>query len=234
MIDTHIHIIPGVDDGPQTIEDSKAMLDILKQQGVEAVITTSHYREGIALNENLDGQFKRLMEVANKQGIQIFIGNELFLDEQGYEALKLKQVYTLANSRYVLVELPFYHFYPFHKDLLFRIQMLGYRVILAHIERYRIFHEHPELLQSFIEKGMYGQLTTGIFDERKGRKSALKWIKQGYVQLIGSDGHNTSSRPPKLKDAYDIVSKKFDSQTADVLFKHNPTRIIEDQPLLTI
>lgn len=234
MIDTHIHIIPGVDDGPKTIEDSKAMLDMLKQQGVEAVITTSHFREGISLNETLAEQY-RLLEVASSNwGIKTFIGNELFLDEQGYEALKLKSVYTLANSRYVLVELPFYHFYPFHKELLFRIQMLGYKVILAHIERYRIFHEHPELLQEFIEKGMYGQLTTGIFDERKGRKNALKWIKQGYVQLVGSDGHNISNRPPKLKDAYDIISKKFDSQTADVLFRHNPTRIIEDQPLLYI
>lgn len=234
MIETHIHIIPGVDDGAGNIDESKKMLEILKSQGITAIITSSHYREGIGLNEHIEERFNEFKNISANAQIEAYLGNELFLDELGYEALKAGKVYSLAASQYVLVELPFYHFYPFHKELLYRIQMLGYKIILAHVERYRIFHQHPELLAEFIEKGMYGQLTTGIFDDRKARKTALKWIKKGYIHVIGSDGHNTSNRPPKLKDAYDIVSKKVSVETADLLFNHNPRRIIENQALNSI
>lgn len=231
MIDTHIHIIPEVDDGAASMEESMAMLAIAKEEGVEKIIATPHYKDGLSLNVDVLEQYELIRVEAEKMGIVISLGNELYLCEEGVEALRDEYVYTMANSSYVLVELPFHHYYPFHEALLHQIQLRGFKIILAHIERYQAFRKHPEKLEALIKKGIYGQMNSRYVSERKTKKQAFKWIEAGYVHIVASDGHNPESRPNSLKAAFEIVEEKYGSETALKLFNDNPAHVLEDELL---
>lgn len=231
MIDTHVHIIPEVDDGATSIEESVAMLKSAKEQGVSQMIATPHFKEGISLEADILEQYERVRKEAAAMGVTLHLGNELYLCEEGVEGLRDDHVYTMANSKYVLVELPFMQFYPFHEALLHQIQMRGFKIILAHIDRYQVFRKKPEKLKTMLERGMYTQLNASSLSNRKLKRQALSWIEKGWVHLIASDGHDMLKRPPRLAEAYEKVQHKFGIGAAELLFRDNPERIIHDEPL---
>lgn len=233
MIDTHIHIIPEVDDGAASLTEAVEMLKISKDEGVKEIIATPHFKEGLSLEADILEQFEKIKFEAEEMGITLHLGNELYLCEEGVHGLRDDHVYTLANSSYVLVELPFTQYYPFHDALLYQIQQRGFRIILAHIERYQSFRRKPEMLEALMKKGIYGQMNARYLHERKTRKQAFKWIEKGYVHLIASDGHNTDSRKPEMAKAYETVQDRFGIAAAELLFRDNPARIIDDVMLQT-
>ena len=231
MIDTHIHIIPEVDDGAGSLTEAVEMLKMAKEEGVKEIIATPHFKEGLSLDADVLEQFEKIRFEAGELGLKLHLGNELYLCEEGVHGLRDEHVYTMANSSYVLVELPFQHYYPFHDALIHQIQLRGFRIVLAHIERYQIFKRKPEMLQTFLNKGIYCQMNAGFVSSRKTRKQALKWIEKGYVHLIASDGHNTDGRKPVMAEAYEVVEHRFGIGAAEQLFRDNPALIIEDLPL---
>jgi len=234
MIDTHIHIIPGVDDGAETLTEAIEMLEIAKSDGVSEIIATPHFKEGLSLDSNVLEQYEKIRIEAEKIGVKLHLGNELYLCEEGVDALRDNHVYTMANSCYILVELPFHHFYPFHEALIHQIQLRGFKIILAHIERYQIFRRQPAKLEAMLQRGLYGQMNARYVHDRKTRKQALKWIGKGYVHLVASDGHNTEKRRPELADAYETVQTRFGIGAAELLFKDNPGRVVEDEQLIDL
>lgn len=234
MIDTHIHIIPEVDDGAGSLTEAVAMLEFAKKEGVTEIIATPHFKEGLSLNSDVLEQYEKIKFEADEMGIKLHLGNELYLCEQGVDALRDNHVYTMANTKYVLVELPFHHYYPFHEALIHQIQLRGFKIILAHIERYQIFRKKPSVLESLLNKGIYCQMNARYVHERKTKKQALKWIENGYVHLIASDGHNMDRRLPELAKAYATLEDKFGGAVAEQLFEGNPSRIIQDLPLLNV
>jgi len=234
MIDTHIHIVPGVDDGAASLNEAVAMLTHSKNEGVTEIIATPHFKEGLSLDSDVLEQFEKIGFEAENMGIKLHLGNELYLCEEGVEALRDDHVYTMANSHYVLVELPFHQFYPFHEALLHQIQLRGFKIILAHIERYQIFRRNPAKLEGMIRKGIYGQMNARYIQERKTRKQAFNWIEKGYVHIVASDGHNTEMRPPNMSEAYEAVSHRFGVGASELVFRDNPARIIEDKPLMDL
>lgn len=234
MIDTHIHIVPEVDDGAGSLLEAVEMLEMAKSEGVSEIIATPHFKEGISLDSDVLEQYEKILFEAKEMGIKLHLGNELYLCEEGVNALRDDHVYTMANSHYVLVELPFQHYYPSHEALMHQIQLRGYKIVLAHIERYQIFKRKPEKLEALLKKGIYCQMNAGYITERRTKKQAFSWIEKGYVHLIASDGHNNHSRMPEMAKAYEAVQDRFSIEAADVLFKDNPSRIIEDQPLLDL
>jgi protein-tyrosine phosphatase len=234
MIETHSHCIAMVDDGPKTLEMSLKMLHMAKLDGVTEIIATPHYRMGRYENEQVGIEFEKLTLEAQKAGLEIVLhlGNEIYLDEESIKPLIENQAnkpYTMAGSRYVLIELPFMKLYPIHEDMLYRIQLAGYQIILAHIERYPYFISHSELLESLIKRGLYGQITGRWIIDKKTRKLAIKWIKQGYVQLVATDAHDADTRPTHMTEAYDIIKRYLSEEVAKTLCIENPKRIINDQ-----
>ncbi len=231
MIDTHIHIVPGVDDGAKSLNEAVEMLNLAKNQGVEEMIVTPHFKEGLSLDSDILEQFEKIRHEALALGMTLHLGNELYLCEEGVHALRDDHVYTMANSSYVLVELPFAHFYPFHEALLHQIQLRGFKIILAHIERYQIFRRKPAVMESMLERGIYCQMNSRYVEERKTKKQAMKWIEKGYVHVIASDAHNTDTRKPQLIGAFKAVEQNLGTEAAELLFNENPRKIIDDQPM---
>lgn len=242
MIDTHIHVVPGVDDGADSVETSLAMIRIALSEGVTEMVVTPHYNVPSFDSDRIEEQFEVLLKAVELAGLEIalHLGNEIHVNEASIERIGLKEEgneekhygRTLGDSKYLLLELPYHHYYPFHEAMLFEAQMKGYKVLLAHVERFRVFREDEGKLSDLIRKGMYGQMTSRYIVERKTRARALRWIELGYIHVVASDGHNTDSRAPRMRAAYDVVAKRFGVKCAEALFTENPRRLIEDQALI--
>lgn len=234
MIDTHIHMVPGVDDGAKNLDRSVRMLNMAINEGVNEMIVTPHFKIPLYDNQNVEKQFRLISDyiVSENINFKIHLGNEIYLSEESMEGIKKGQANTMGNSRYLLLELPYYHFYPFHESMMAELQERGYEIILAHVERYQIFESKPEKLKEFVEKGIYTQITSRYISDKKTRKDALKLINNGLIHVVASDGHDTLKRPPVMKEAYQIVSRAFGESSAQTLFTNNPKLIIKNGALI--
>lgn len=234
MIDTHIHMVPGVDDGAKDMKISIQMIQMLMNEGVNKVILTPHYNLPRYRNENVKGQFNVLKDYIQQEKIdfEVYLGNEIYLSEETMEGILKGQANTMAGSSYLLVELPYYHYYPVHEAMIRKLQHKDYRVILAHIERYQAFENKPEKLRDLVENGVYAQLSSRYIIDHKTRKSALQWIEKGLIHIVASDGHDVDKRPPLMKKAYDVVAKTFGINCGQMLFESNPESIIGDRQLM--
>jgi protein-tyrosine phosphatase len=223
-----------VDDGAPSIEVAMEMLRVAVDDGVDEMILTPHYYKDKYENEAVPKMFAELSEeiLIKGLGIKLHLGNEIYLNEQSVQDLETGGALTLSGSDYLLIELPFYQIYPFHEKLLLDLQLKGYKIVIAHIERYDFLHGKTNLLASFVQRGMYGQLTAKFLNSRKTSRKGLKWIKEGKVHLIASDAHDLSKRPPLLSESYKYIEKKLGSDCAKLLFENNPRKIIENSAKL--
>jgi len=233
MIDTHIHILPGIDDGAKDMDIAKQMLQTAVCEGVSELILTPHFNIPIYNNQNVEQQYNLMNEyiAAENISLKIHLGNEIYLSEEDLEAIKKGHAHTMGNSNYLLLELPRYHFYPFHEVMIHDLQFSGYKIVIAHVERYQIFNDKPDKLKKLVNEGVYSQITSGYIMDNKTRKKALKWIEEGFIHIVASDGHNMDSRPPLMKSAYDIVAEVFGQPCAQTLFVDNPRLMIKDDVL---
>jgi len=234
MIDCHTHIMPGFDDGPETMEESLAMVRMAAREGVSKMVATPHYSPPHFANVGFDETLEHLNRMIKAEGVsmEVFAGNEATLDESLPEALLDGLCKTLGTSRAVLVELPTLKIYPVHEQLLYKLRMNGYRVVLAHVDRYDYFAESPDLLQTLIDQGCASQINASAITERSTSSHALKWIRMGLVHVVASDCHGEARRRPRLKEAYERVTSELGFDVAEDLFKQNGNRILNDEPIV--
>lgn len=234
MIDTHIHIVPGVDDGAKNFDLAIQMLELALREGIYEIIATPHFNLPEYRNLNVEKNFNLLREyiASEKINLKLHLGNEIYLSEENLESLKAGKINTLGDSRFLLIELPYYHFYPFHESMMTELKELGYNPILAHVERYQILRNHPEKLKALVENGIYAQITSKYIMEKKSRGHALNLIQSGLIHIVASDGHDILNRPPVMKEAYRIISKKFGESHAKTLFVNNPKMLLNNSPAL--
>jgi protein-tyrosine phosphatase len=222
VTDLHTHILPGIDDGAQTVGESIALLQAELDDGVQTVALTPHFRTGISdqpLFLKRRGQsFDILREEIERHdlSVRLILGAEaafspelpdLDLDPLCYEGTKT-----------LLIELPMAHYPPFAREVFYRLLLKGYTPLLAHIERYPYFVSHPELLEDLIHGGALAQINAGcLLGGGRSRKRALGMINSGLVRVMATDAHSMSGRPPQLKKAVRIVKKKLGSQAAESL-----------------
>ena len=233
MIDFHSHILPGIDDGSHSLDETQQMLRMAQEQGVTKIIATPHfYASEISVGDFLNRRGRALQhvrELAEKElGIpEILTGAEVYYFPGMGRAGMLSQM-CIEGTSLLLLEMPFTQW---TKDMLKEIHNIIEKqkltVILAHVERYYEFQRKKEIWNSILELPLYIQVNAGALQSRKKKHCIFKLIKNGFSVIMGSDCHNTVSRPPNLRDGYDILCKKFgDSviQTIDDLGK----RILEE------
>lgn len=206
IIDIHSHILPNLDDGSKTPEDTRKLLSLLGKEGVEGVFATPHYVTGVyeKSREEVEGVIRSL----GLEG-EVLPGQEIALDETTLEKVRQGVLSGLGESPCLLVELPFYDYRP--EEVLgqvFELQREGWQVIIAHPERYEYFQEDPLLLNDFIRGGCYFQVTGVSLEPDFGKPShVLAWelVSLGCVDFIGSDAHGLHHRPPRVKPAWDVL-----------------------------
>lgn len=232
MIDIHAHIIPGVDDGPQDMAVALSLLQQAVANGVTQVVATPHFHLPCFDNGNTKAAYAALKEAVEeaKIPIQLHLGNEVYADDTALQNLSSGTINTLSDSNYILLELPATKIYAMHHDLVFKLQRQGYRIILAHIDRYEYFKEKPELLRGFIDKGCYGQLSAEFVVQRP--REAKRWIEAGYAHFIASDMHHPKRRPNRLSEAKQQIRKQLGDQWVQQLFITNPTDMLHHREVL--
>lgn len=233
FIDLHAHILPGVDDGSRSMEETVLMLRAASLQNIGMIIATPHYRVG-AKNTKKEQLFdirNKVQEEADKYHIKLLMGNELYYSESIISALKSEEALTLAGSRYILVEFSINEAY----DTIFRgmgeLIRAGYAPILAHVERYVCLYKREDLVNDLVKSGCYIQMNSnslmgGIFHTEAAFNRKL--INQGLVHLIGSDCHDAKIRVPNMKDAVRVLQKKCDEGLLRIILMDNPLKILEN------
>ena len=213
MIDIHSHILPGIDDGAQNVEKSLALLREMKNQGITKVVATPHfyYQEQSAEKflENRQRAYENLMSAIDEsEGLPtVYLGAEVYFSPSLFE-LDMSD-FCINGSDYFLFELPY-------QDLTQNVmnQIYGFInhsrkiPIFAHLERFLRFTS-PEKLYELTEYGALGQINCTSLLRRDSKRAAFKLIKNGRIQLIGTDAHNLDHRPPVMTEAKAILDKKF-------------------------
>lgn len=243
MIDIHSHIVFDVDDGPDELEESLNLIGESYSQGVRKIVSTSHRRKDMfeTPEEVILENFLKVKEKAEAlyPDLQLFYGGELYFSDELLIKLKNKQVPHMNDTRFALIEFsmgtPWRTIHSALRDVL----MSGVTPIVAHIERYNALAFNKERVREIIDMGCYTQinsvhvLKTKLFidQERVFKKRAHYFLEHDLVHCVASDMHNLTKRPPYMKQAYQIIEKKFGQDRANRLFVENPQTLLENQEI---
>ena len=200
MTDIHSHILFDVDDGSKSIEESIELLKKLKKIGFNNVILTPHYikdSEYSSENKEKKQKLNELKEELINQNIDIniFLGNEIFINKEIYDLIKEGQIHTLNNTRYILVELPFHNEIVNLEDIIYELKIKGLIPIIAHPERYSYFQNNYKEVDRLKEEGFLFQGNYASILGYYGKESQklLKYmLKKQYIDYLGTDIHRTA------------------------------------------
>lgn len=229
MIDFHSHILPQMDDGSKSVEESIAMLNALSAQGISRVAATPHfYANDESVNEFLgrrQASFGSLSGSISSEMPEILLGAEVRYYE-GISRLENLKALCFQGTKLLLVEMPECRWSEFAIRELTDIACGGKIIpVLAHIERC-IFQQKKETLFRLLQNGVLMQINAEFLNGRFSRRKALKLFKNNQVHFLGSDCHNMHSRPPDIGKAYQTVYNKFGGGFAEA-FKDFINEFIE-------
>jgi protein-tyrosine phosphatase len=231
MIDIHSHVLPGLDDGSQSMEETLELLTLARNTGTEIIVGSPHSDNTYTYDpERVDA----LIEEAQKligDGIRIVRGCDFHLMIDNIQnAKKDYKKYTINRGPYILMELSDQIIFPNTSGIWTQLEDVGIRIILTHPERNVILQGKVEKIDKWVEEGRYMQVTgmslLGQFGPR-ALKVARYMLDRGLCHFVASDGHSVNGRPPRLDIAYAWMSEHYGQGLADLLFKENPRAVVE-------
>jgi protein-tyrosine phosphatase len=235
MIDLHCHILPGLDDGPKTIEESVEMAEMAIADGITHVVATPHSSTEYFFDYPKIRSLCKELQAKVGTRLKLATGCDFHLNPENLASLRAQALRFCINQKdYLLVEFNEIAIPPAVDHTLHEMQLSGVRPIVTHPERNRLLRLRPERLANWVRHGCYGQVTGGALTGRFGltaQKEAMRWIGAGLIHFISSDAHNTSSRPLELRPAYDVVEKEFGKEKAQALFVDNPKAAFDGRDL---
>lgn len=236
IIDIHCHILPGVDDGSSDMDMTREMLRTAWNEGITAMIATPHYRRGYADTpaSKLAQVYQQVVREAQQihPDFRIYLGNELFSSYELPEQLENGQVLTMSNTRYVLVEfLPSVEYAQLSQAMR-KLQMSGYRPILAHAERYGCLLKEPYLVEELTDMGFYIQVNAMSVTGENGhavKKFVKKLLKYELIHFLGTDAHSMGRRRPAMQKCVAYIEKKCGEDYAARIARDNALRLLQNQ-----
>lgn len=227
MIDLHCHILPGIDDGAKTMNDSIAMAKTAVKEGITHILATPHHMNRSWMNDKQKVLVlvNELQEELDRRQIDltIFPGQEVRLYGDILKDMKDDQILFIDEQKqYVLIEFPTETVPTYAERLFFDLQSHGKTPIIVHPERNHDILRHPDKLKNLIDKGALAQLTaasyTGGFGS-KIQKFSKQLIEADLVHFLASDAHNVTSRAFYMQEAYRQLSKEYGANKADNFHK---------------
>lgn len=241
MIDIHSHIVFDVDDGPKTIEDSRALLEESYRQGVRTIISTSHRRKGMfeTPEAKIEENFKQVQELAKEiaDDLTVLYGAEIYYTSDILDKLEQGEIPRLADSQYALIEFSMITPYKEIHTALSNVLRLGVTPVVAHIERYHCLENDEKKVRDLINMGCYTQINSSSVLKPKlfgdtykfMKKRAQFFLEKDLVHFVASDMHNLNPRPPYMQEAYQIISKKYGESHAEQLFRKNQELLLRSE-----
>ncbi len=216
MIDIHTHILPELDDGSSGVEESIKMLDMLSEQGVDTVVATPHfYIDDTPVDEFLmrrSVSLKKLTDALDDNNQpKIAVGAEVQFFPELYTMENIEKL-CISGTDYMLIEMPFAPWSRYVYKALGKLYAAkGIKPIIAHVERYLEFQEEDgeSVLCQLRDNDALLQINSSFLTGRPTRRTALKYVKKGFISFMGSDCHNMDTRKPELRSGFDVIYKKM-------------------------
>ncbi|MFB3170032.1 CpsB/CapC family capsule biosynthesis tyrosine phosphatase [Neobacillus sp. 179-C4.2 HS] len=216
MIDIHCHILPGVDDGAQSLSDSIEMAKRAVEQGIHTIVASPHHKNSRYENpkkEIIDG-VKELNEALRleKIDLEVLPGQEVRIHGEMLEGYELGDILPVNHTPYVLVEFPSNHVPRYTDKLFYDLQMKGLVPVIVHPERNQEIIERSDILYQLVEKGALTQITAASVSGDFGKKIknfSLQLVEANLTHFIASDAHNVNKRSFKMREAFGVIEKKY-------------------------
>ena len=238
MIDFHSHILPNIDDGSRSIEETFNLIKEAERVGFEAIISTSHYMENYYETDVPEREVwvKAILENLKTKNIQtnLYLGNEIYFSNNIIELLEKRKASTINDTSYVLFELPL-NAEPMNLyDVVY--DMLQYKLvpILAHPERYSFVQKEPELVYDLIEKGVLMQANYGSIIGQYGEKAqmiVIKFFENNMIHFLGSDVHRQNTIYPKIPRILDEIADIIGEEKLEELTTKNPKLVLNNKKI---
>ncbi len=240
MVDIHCHILPGLDDGSDNIEESVRMARLAADGGTTAIVATPH--------SNIPGSYQNYFSKtyaekfkdfsarlkAENIPLKIYPGNEIFAGENVIELIKAKRLITLNNSVYPLVEFDFTEQPEIVYENLLALIAEGYTPVVAHPERYAFVIENELAPVELKNMGCLLQINKGSIKGSFGKGAyiaAHSMLSRSLADVVASDAHSPYMRTPYLADVNEIISEMYSADYADMLLDKNPGDIINNKKI---
>lgn len=226
MIDLHSHLLPGIDDGATSSQETAEMLGLWASFGFERVAATHHLSGELRRDyqERIRRTADEIAPIGESSGVQVVPGFEIMLDPGLPERLQRGEPLTLGGSRSVLVEVPFLMWPSYTDEVIFSIQVAGYQPVLAHPERYEAVQGDITLATALARRGVVLQLTYASLTGALGapiKRAAERLIGLDTPVILASDAHSPGQRllaiPEGMRRAESLVgSDRLRQMTTDI------------------
>ncbi len=235
FVDTHLHLLPGLDDGPDAMETTLEMAELMIADGTTHAAVTHHANYQFSFDP---ARVRELcVQVQQQVGprLQIMPGCEVHLTYENVQAALGRPLdFTLNESKYLLVEFPEFFEQNAMEGALQQLRSAGLTPILAHPERNPVFQQHLDVLVRYLKLGCASQVTASSFTGRFGKRAqqmAKELLDQELIHVVASDGHSPRQRSPRLSEAAQVIAELAGEEVAHALTSANPWAIIHDEPL---
>jgi len=239
MVDLHTHLLPGVDDGPEALDDAVRMCELAAADGVTAAVVTPHQRHEWWPNADRADLVARFESLVNAVGtrLALSLGAEIRVDSDllaEVDLLPEGSLLPMAGSRYLLLELPQVRVGPDPRAVVHELVVAGWKPVLAHPERIPWLADDPDSLIDLVKCGALLMLTamsvTGAFG-RRAKECCAFLLDNDLAHFVASDAHDPSERPPVLSGAFRIIADGWGEARARRLTDDNPRAVLEDRTI---
>ena len=235
MIDIHCHMLPGLDDGPDTLDDAVRMAEAAAADGIRRVVCTPHSNDMYKFDPEVNVRRRDELQARIGPRLELLTGCDFHMNfENLQDAEKNPSKYTIAGKNYLLVEFADFSIPPSMDDALHKLMIDGLRPIITHPERNPVLCRHPERIDQWITMGCAVQVTAGSLTGRFGNRAqqmAERWLDSGRVHFIATDAHDTKSRPPRMREVFELIAARRGADVASALCVENPRAATEGAEL---
>lgn len=235
MIDIHSHLIPNVDDGAKSPEETIELIKEAREAGITDIILTPHYIIN-SYEQNAETLIllkDKLQQIINSENIKVnlHIGMEVYITDNLVEILKQNKILTLAGSKYLLMELPLNTNVQYLDMVIFKLIENNIIPIIAHPERYKFVQEDPSKVRELIESGCLIQSNIGsilgIYG-KKAKKTIKYLLKNDLINFIATDTHRKNTIYPLLEKGIKKIEKITGKENAEELTNLNVQKILNN------
>ena len=241
MIDIHSHILPGVDDGSDSMETSVGMLRMAEESGVKVIAATPHCNIpgefGNYASDGLNALFQELYREKQRAGLKIALvkGMEVYTTSELPALYDDGLLWTLNGTRYLLMEFAFGEDPAFASEMLAEMQKRSVIPVIAHPERYYFIQNDPAVAYDWVTSGCVLQINKGSLLGRFGpgpEALSQDLLTHNLAACVASDAHGTDMRTTDLLEVRYFLDRHFGENLRKLVLEINPARILSGKPLL--
>ncbi len=241
MIELHSHLLPGIDDGSNSFEESVNIINKMKDLGYSKIVITPHYINGTKYNSTNQEKYALLLQLqsllkSNNIDIELYLGNEIFIDDNILSLIKNGECCTINSSKYVFIELSRNDEILNLNEIVFELEKKNIIPILAHPERYVFLQKDYSKLNDLIDRNILLQVNFESINGKYGReaKKLAKYIfKNNMADFIGGDVHHENS---VFFDTFEKNKKKIIKLIGEDIFNElidtNPQLVLDNKEII--